>query len=432
MKIAIAGYGLEGESNYRYFSKDSGNTIVIADERGPTRELPIGVETIIGEGAFLKLDGFDIVMRTASLSPRKIKTDGKIWSSTNEFFRKCPCQIIGVTGTKGKGTISSLIASILRSDGRKVWLVGNIGVPPLQYLSDIQPTDIVVFELSSFQLWDLECSPHVAVITMIEPEHLDIHLSYDDYIEAKANIRRYQNDSDICIYHPRNKVSEHISNISKHGRTIRYAAEDGGGVFVKDGSFWSDDEIICDLDKLQLLGEHNIENACAAITVARYYDIASDVIANGLKDFKGLEHRLEFVRELDGVKYYNDSFSSSTPATIAAIKAFTAPEIVIMGGIDRGGDFTQIAGLVARLDNIKKIIVIGEIRDKLAGILREISPNTDIETTDIKDIKDIVMLAKGYSSPGDVILISPGCASFDMFKDFYDRGNKFKEAVNGL
>ncbi len=432
MKIAIAGYGIEGESSYKYFAADPNNYIIIADEKQPNRELPIDANLMVGEGVFSRLNGFDIVMRTASLAPNKIVTDGKIWSSTNEFFNKCPCPIIGVTGTKGKGTVSSLITSILRADGRKVWLVGNIGVTPLQFLGEIQPDDIVVYELSSFQLWDLECSPHIAVITVIEPEHLDVHYSYDDYIEAKANIRRYQSNSDICVCFSGNKVSRHISKISNRGQVLYYATEGEGGVFVRDGKFYIENEEICGLDKLQLIGEHNVENACAALTVAKKCNVSNDVIARGLGDFAGLEHRIEFVRELDGVKYYNDSFSSSTPATVAAIKSFTAPEIVILGGIDRGGDFTHIAGLIARLGNVKRVIVIGEIRHKLAEILADAHPNTAIETTDSKNMKEIVALARSYAVSGDIVLISPGCASFDMFKDFYDRGVQFKAAVNEL
>lgn len=432
MNIVIAGYGIEGQSNYNYFSNDKNNNIVIADEHNPKMELPAGVKFISGEGVFSKLSDFDLVLRTASLPPNKIKTNGEIWSSTNEFFHKCPCPIIGVTGTKGKGTISSLIAEIFKADNQTVWLVGNIGVPPLQFLDKIQPTDIVVFELSSFQLWDLKFSPHIAVVTMIEPEHLDVHYNYDDYIEAKANIRRYQDDSDICFYHPSNKISKHIANLTRLSRIIKYADANVDGVYVEDGYYCCNSKRICSLDKLKLIGNHNIENACAAISVAKSCGISNSSIANGLEKFKGLSHRLEFVREFDGVKYYNDSFSSSTPAVIAAIKSFKNPEIIIMGGIDRGGDFTDIAGLIARLDNIKKVILIGEIRHKLAKTLNSANPTADIEISDLKSMTGIVELAKSYSEKGDTILLSPGCASFDMFKDFSDRGNQFKDVVREL
>ncbi|HWT40521.1 MAG TPA: Mur ligase family protein, partial [Dongiaceae bacterium] len=205
MKIAIAGYGLEGEANYLYWSKDVANELTIVDESTvPSHPLPDGVSTILGEGAFQKLDGFDMVIRTAGLAPYKIATNGKIWSATNEFFAKCPASIIGVTGSKGKGTTSSLIASMLEKAGKKVWLVGNIGLPALDVLEKIQPDDIVVYELSSFQLWDLEKSPHIAVVLFIEQEHLDVHRSMEEYVEAKGQIAYHQTPQDTLIYNAEN------------------------------------------------------------------------------------------------------------------------------------------------------------------------------------------------------------------------------------
>jgi UDP-N-acetylmuramoylalanine--D-glutamate ligase len=432
MKIAIAGYGQEGESSYRYYSSDPSNNITIVDQKQPNRELPAGVTTIIDDKAFEILNGFDLVIRTAGLAIDKIKTDGKIWSSTNEFFVKCPAKIIGVTGTKGKGTTASLIAGIFEAAGKKVWLLGNIGVTPLDFLSQIKPDDIVVYELSSFQLWDLERSPHVAVALLVEPEHLDVHRDFDDYVNAKANIRRYQVSGDVCIFHPTNEYSRKIAESSNQSRAIRYGISDDGGVYTKDGAFYQNEHKICSTDNLQLIGLHNIENACAAITVSKCYGIADEVIVSGLKSFQGLPHRLEYVREINGVKYYNDSFSSSTPATVAAIRSFSQPEILIMGGIDRGGNFKEIADTISVYNNVKAIIVIGEIRDKLVRILSDINPSVQIEATDLESMSAIVDLAKSYSQSGDVVVLSPGCASFDMFKNFYDRGDKFRDAVNSL
>ena len=214
MKIAIAGYGLEGESNYRYFSADPSNDITIIDERQPIA-VPDGAKTIIGEDAFKNLKGFDLVVRTAGLAPRKIKTDGKVWSATNEFFQKCPASIIGVTGSKGKGTTASLIASILEAAGRKVWLVGNIGLPSLDILSQVSSDDLVVYELSSFQLWDLKRSPHTAVVLFIEQEHLDVHFDMQDYVNAKSNIARHQTNQDYLVYNGANQYSASIADTSE-------------------------------------------------------------------------------------------------------------------------------------------------------------------------------------------------------------------------
>lgn len=432
MKIAIAGYGLEGESNYRHFASYPENEITIVDENYPSRALPDGVATIIGDKAFEKLQDFDLVVRTAGLSPRKIKTNGKIWSATNEFFSKCPVPIIGVTGTKGKGTTSSLIASILQASGKKVWLVGNIGKAAIETLSSIDPEDIVIYEMSSFQLWDIEYSPHIAVVLPIEPDHLNVHIDFEDYVNAKSNIRRYQKDGDICVYHPTNPYSKKIAEATDQGRELRYAIRDDGCAYVDGDNFCMNGENICLLDSLRLIGGHNRENACAAITVAKLIGVSNETIEKGIKLFDGLPHRLELVRELDGVKYYNDSFSSAPGATIAAIKSFDQPEILILGGIDKGADFSGLAAEINTRNNIKKILVIGEIREKLANIIRSQNPNINIEITDLNKLQPIVLQARSYAESGDVVVLSPACASFDMFRDFYDRGDQFRSIVNSF
>lgn len=432
MKIAILGYGIEGEASYNYWSQDLNNEITIMDQKVPDRSIPIGVKTIFGENYLDNLNGYDLLIRTSGLDKNKIKTDGKIWSATNEVFAKCPAEIIGVTGTKGKGTTASIIASIFKSAGRKVWLTGNIGDVLLKDLSNILPTDIVVYELSSFQLWDIEKSPHVAVITMIEPEHLNVHKDFNDYVDAKANIRRFQKDNDICIYHPTNEYSHRVALASNNGKSIRYGITDDGGVYVKNEYFCQNEQKICSTESLQLVGQHNIENACAAISVAKFYGITDKDIENGLKEFKGLPYRIEFIREVNGVRYYNDSFSASTPATVSAIKSFLNPEILIIGGVDRGGDFRNIAETISNTVNVKAVVIIGEIRNKLAKIINDLNPKAKIVVTEFQTMPEVFKLANSFAKPGDTLILSPGCGSFDMFKDYYDRGNKFNDEVNKL
>lgn len=432
MKIAIAGYGLEGEASYQYWSQDTSNQIMIVDRRQPDRQLPEGVPTLFGEDAFSNLNGFDMVVRTPSLPPNGIKTDGKVWSATNEFFAKCPAPIIGVTGTKGKGTTASLIASIFEAARKRVWLVGNIGTPALGVLEEIEASDIVVFELSSFQLWDLERSPQTAVVLLIESDHLDVHEGMPDYVGAKKNIRLHQKAGDICIYHPTNVHSKEVAFSSDINFPVKYNTNEDGGAYAKDGMFYYGEEEICSTDSLQLIGEHNIENATAAIAVAKSHSISNESIKAGLEEFKGLPHRLEYVRTVAGVDYYNDSFSSATPATVAAIRAFDKPQILILGGVDRGVDMSNLQRALAENSNVKQLFLIGSVRHKMYDLFNNLRPGLDVEVLDEVDMKNIVDIARSRAEVGDVVLLSPGSASFDMFKDFYDRGDQFKHAVEDL
>ena len=414
MKIAIAGYGTEGRVSYDYWSA-LGNEVVIVDERDiDTDQLPVDASIITGSDAFSRLNGFDLVVRTAGLAPHKIQTDGKIWSATNEFFVKCQAPIIGVTGTKGKGTTCSLVTSILQAAGKTVHLVGNIGIPALEVLPHIKPDDIVVFELSSFQLWDIERSPHIAVVLLVEPEHLDVHRDYEDYVTAKANIARYQQPDDIIVFNNENKESVRISDISKAETRIPYPFP-----------------ITDVIDSLRLVGQHNVENASAAIAAVREYVTDKELIRQGLAACNGLPHRLEYVRDFEGVAYYNDSFSSAPSATVAAIRSFNQPEILIIGGVDRGADFSHLLRTIAERDNIKTVLLIGEIRNKLAQGLSDLGV-TSLVVVNEGAMASIVRRAHEFAHPGDVVILSPGCASFDMFKNFNDRGDQFKQEVNSL
>ena len=250
MKIVIAGYGGEGQSNLRYFQKKFPSaSFLVTDERESVDNLPDGVSFQAG---FAGLADAYLIIRSPSISPEKIKNSGQIWSATNEFFAECPAVIIGVTGTKGKGTTCSLAASILRAAGKTVHLVGNIGVPALDILPEIEENDIVVYELSSFQLWDLEKSPHVAVVLMIEPDHLNVHADFDDYLAAKSNIARFQTSDDYLIYNSKNEFSSSIASVSSSQK--------------KEYPFALSSDII---SAIRLPGKHNIDNACAAILAAR-------------------------------------------------------------------------------------------------------------------------------------------------------------------
>lgn len=423
MKIAIAGYGAEGAASYDYWNTPE-NQVVIVDERDI--EAPVTASVITGDGAFSRLKGFDMVIRTAGLAPHKITTDGTIWSATNEFFACCAekdVTIIGVTGTKGKGTTCSLIASILRAAGKTVHLVGNIGVPALERLPMIQPDDIVVYELSSFQLWDLERSSQVAVVLMIEADHLDVHTDMAEYVAAKAHIVEYQTTTNRTVYYADNQISTSIARGSV-GQLLPYPSE--RTAHVQDASFYYRDSQLCTIDQLQLKGVHNIDNACAAITAVWPWVQDADVIAEGLRSFDGLDHRLKFVREVHAVRYYDDSIATTPGSAIAAIRAFDVPKVVILGGSDKGADYTELIELCRATET--HVIAIGQTGYAIQALCREKGVSCQYGTS----MSAAVSLASAAATEGSVVVLSPASASFGMFKNYADRGDRFIEAVENI
>lgn len=413
MKIAIAGYGVEGKQNLVYFRQHHPNSkIIVADQQTITDDMPVGVEVRTGPTVFsTQLDDVDMVVRTAGLPPYQINTPGVIWSATNEFFAKCPATIIGVTGTKGKGTTCSFITAILRAAGKTVHLVGNIGTPALRVLPNIQPGDIVVYELSSFQLWDIQYSPQVAAVLMIEPDHLDKHTDFAEYIAAKARIVQYQQAQDTIIYNQYNRYSQEIANMSL-AQPIAYP-----------------DNVADDiLDAIVLPGKHNRDNACAAVAVARAVlpSISDDTIRQGLGDFTGLPHRLEFVTKKQNIAYYDDSISTTPGSAIAALRAFTQPKILILGGSSKGADYTTLAYEIDR-HTMRAVIVAGANANQVAAQLRVSCPVINLGSG--VSMSRIVAAAQSQARPGDVVILSPAAASFDQYTNYVQRGERFVAAV---
>lgn len=428
MRVAIAGYGVEGESNYRYWSADASNEVVIVDERSSLDNLPSpDAMTILGQGAFGRLEGFDLVVRTAGLSPKKISTQGKVWSATNEFFAKCPAHIIGVTGSKGKGTTASLIASILEEAGRKVWLIGNIGVPSLDVLAEVKAEDIVVYELSSFQLWDLEKSPQTAVLLHIEPEHLNVHEDMTDYVGAKANITRYQDGNSKLIYNDENSYAKDIASSSAAQKTP-YPSDQAAN--IRDGFFCYGEEKLFSVEALKLKGEHNQKNALAAISAVWGFVQDSEIIKKGIEKFSGLPHRLLFVKEVEGVEYYDDSIATTPSSAVAALRSFgERHKVIILGGSSKGSDFSVLAEELMQHDSFA--LLIGEVASEIANELNKAGYN-NYEILEDATMTKIVEKAKSYAVEQGVVLLSPAAASFGLFKDYADRGNQFINAVNEL
>jgi len=284
----------------------------------------------------------------------------------------------------------------------------------------------VVLELSNFQLYSLTYSPHIAVCLMIVPEHMDWHPNMTDYAESKANLFRHQKAEDIAIYFADNEYSTKIANYSP-GKKIPFYRQPGA--YVDDAKVMIDGSEIIDISEIKLLGEHNLQNICAAVTAVWQVAPDRDPIRSVLSTFSGLEHRLEFAGEVDGVKYIDDSFGTSPDTAIVAMKAFEQPKIMIFGGSDKGADFTQLAQAV-RNSNVRHAIVIGQITDKITGALSAVGYTS--LTTGLGSMAEIVNKARELAQPGDVVLLSTGAASFGMFKNYKDRGEQFKQAVQAL
>jgi UDP-N-acetylmuramoylalanine--D-glutamate ligase len=425
-KIAVVGKGVEGESSAKYL-KAKGVEVTVLDQKQ-------------GKDYLEGLDQYDLVVRSPGVkisTLEKFLSREKITSQIKMFFDLCPSEIIGVTGTKGKGTTASLIYEMLKKQGIDAYLGGNIGLPPFEFLDKLNPRSKAVLELSSFQLMDLKKSPHIAIMLMVTSEHLNYHNSLEEYVDAKRNILRGQNEKDFAILN-RDYPTTNESDIHTHGKVFHVSREQevvDEGCFVRDGKVWlrvEDQEIeIIDTQEILLPGKHNFENVCAATMAAYLTGVSKENIASVLKIFKGLEHRLELVATINRVKYYDDSFSTTPETAIAAIEAFKEPEILILGGSSKNSDFSELGRVISKAENIKAIIGIGK---EWSRIKNEIQ-NTKYKILFIEGAKDmatIVQAASKLAVPGDVVLLTPACASFDMFKNYKDRGEQFKKEVSRL
>lgn len=451
MKIGLVGWGVETKSAYKYFGSE--HEYLIVSEQ-PQSDFPVesdklklqfltiekkpGVTGNVENLSYLNgLENCDKIVYSVTAYRNLIKHFG----NNQEFWGKCTTtqhlffenvktkNLIGVTGTKGKGTTSTLIHKILEASGKKSYLVGNIGISMLDIVNEVQPEDYVVLEMSNFQLMNFPFSPHVAVCLMLVPEHLDWHANMAEYVEAKSNLFAHQTSEDIAIYFPENKYSVEVASHTR-GRKITYYQKPGALV-RNDGMIVIDEPEteILNKSEVKLLGEHNLQNICAAITA--FWQVSQDIdaIRKVVTEFTGLEHRIEFVRELKGVKYYDDSFGTTPETAIVAMQAFTQPKVVILGGSDKGIPFDSLADAVTKA-NVRHVIAIGNTAPRITSLLKD-RGFTEI-TEGLTTMPEIINTATEKAVAGDVVLLSAGCASFGLFKDYKDRGNQFKSAVNSL
>ena len=433
MKVAILGYGVEGEVSAKYFA-GQGHIIIICDAN-PDKVVPNGWLSQLGEHWLRGLDQYDLILRTPSLRPEMIVAanpdvdlTSKMSSGLRYLLAHTDATVIGITGTKGKGTTTTLIAKMIEASGRKALVGGNIGASFLGILDDAKPDDVVVLELSSFQLIDADRSPQIAVCLMVVPEHLNWHESFEEYTAAKGNIFAHQQPGDLAVYNPANDVSVELVKLSA-GRHVPYGKTPGA--VIAENAVMIGNEVICRVDEVGLTGPHNLENVCAAVTAVwelLNHDVAA--IRTIVTSFTGLEHRLELAGVIEGVKYYDDSFSTTPETAIAAMKSFPGAKVMILGGSDKNSDYSELATEVENR-NVIHILLIGDMASKIASELDEVGFSHYTVVT-WQGMDQLVQTASHLVEPGDVVLLSPACASFGLFTDYKDRGNQFKAAVGKL
>jgi UDP-N-acetylmuramoylalanine--D-glutamate ligase len=495
--IGILGMGVEGYSSALYLATKGAKVVVFdkqEDLQKPSELVEKGVTFVLGKDYLKQLSDVEIIIKSPGIRrnlPEIIEAEAKgvvVTSQTRLFMQWCPAEIIGVTGTKGKGTTSSLIYEMLRKQGFDAYLGGNIGKAPFEFLDSLTKESKVVLELSSFQLEDLTQSPHIAVMLMVTQEHLgadtvgtqNYHETLEEYIDAKRNLLKFQTYEDFAVIN-RDYPASNESDIHTLGKVYQVSRERGvmdEGCFVADHMLYiqqkstqpeEDDqeevhstdtfidreeensdalaEILADappqtntkftnidiMDTRDILlpGGHNLENVTAATMAAYLAGVSKEAIRAVLESFKGLEHRLELVAEVGGVKYYDDSFSTTPETAIAAIQAFTQPEVLILGGSSKNSDFSELGATIAKAENIRAIIGIGIEWERIKD---EIFKHTDkiFLVEGAKDMPTVVQAASKIAQKGDVVLLSPACASFGMFPNYKVRGEQFKEEVRKL
>ena len=398
-------------------------------------EMKLGAKFRFGKDYLDNLKG-DIIFKTPGIRGDidelcKARKRGTLVTSEMEmFFKLCPCKTIGVTGSDGKTTTTTLIAKILTEDGKVCHIGGNIGKPLLPEIDKISENDVVVVELSSFQLMSMKYSPDVAVITNIAPNHLDIHKSMEEYIEAKKNIFLNQNKSGVLVLNAKNDITASFAPEAR-GDVVFFGG-DGSGVYLKDDIIYYDNKPIINKHDIRLPGEHNVENYMAAIAaVGKRTNVES--IKTVAQNFTGVEHRIEFVREVDGVSFYNDSIASSPTRAKAGLYAFDRKVILIAGGYDKKIPFDEFGEVVR--DRVKRLYLFGATAPAIKeAVLKAYEPGKRPLPiiTQYTTLESIVKEAYMAAEAGDIVLLSPACASFDMFKNFEERGKEFKEVVKKL
>ena len=400
----------------------------------------LGCELHLGADYLKDLDA-DVIFRTPGLRPDVpeiaacVDRGAVLTSEMEVFFEVCPCPIIAVTGSDGKTTTTTIIAELLKAAGRRVWVGGNIGHPLLCEADGMLATDYAVLELSSFQLMTMKHSPHIAVVTNLAPNHLDVHRDMAEYVAAKENIFRHQSGEDVAVFNADNDITAEQSRRAP-GRARLFSRQDE----VADGVFLRGEDIVCrsgghervvmTTGDIKIPGVHNVENYMAAIAAVDGL-VPDEVIRDFAREFGGVEHRIELVRTYRGVRYYNDSIASSPSRTIAGLRSFREKVILIAGGYDKHIPFDVLGPEI--VEHVKLLVLCGATADKIRAAV-ENAPGYQPGKPEIRDVTPFtaaVEAARDRAQPGDVVTLSPACAAFDQFKNFAERGKFFKSIVNG-
>ena len=391
----------------------------------------MGCKLSVGEHYLDDLEA-DLVFRTPGMHPgipalEALRAKGaEVTSEMEVFFEVCPCTILAITGSDGKTTTTTLVSEILKAAGKKVWVGGNIGTPLLPRVREMQETDLCVVELSSFQLMDMKRSPHVAVVTNLAPNHLDVHKDMQEYVDAKKNIFNFQKDDDVLVINADNAITAaFVSNgitkaFSYQGKDAAVKLE--GDLITRHG------EPVLDKKDILLPGEHNVENYMAAIAAVEGL-VEDKVIRQVARTFGGVEHRIELVRVKDGVRYYNDSIASSPSRTMAGLRSFPEKVILIAGGYDKHIPYDVLGPEICA--HVKKLFLCGATAPQIRAAV-ENCVGEKPEMVDCGKFEHAVRAAAAAAESGDVVLMSPASASFDEFKNFMVRGNFFKKLIMEL
>ena len=448
-KVAVLGIGVSNTPLIRMLLR-AGVEVTACDKRrredfdDRVEELEsLGATVCLGEDYLEHLEGQDIIFRTPGMRPdlpqltAAVERGSVLTSEMEVFFQVCPCPIIGITGSDGKTTTTTIIAELLKAAGETVYLGGNIGKPLLPDVKMMEPSDFAVVELSSFQLMTMDLSPHIAVITNLAPNHLDVHKSMEEYIGTKKNIFLHQNRPDKVVFNADNAITASFA-AEAPGNVILFSRQSeptGDAVFFQDDAIWIKDgdgeRKILNRREILLPGDHNVENYMAAIAAVKDF-VPAGVIRSFAAKFSGVEHRIELVRTLNGVRYYNDSIASSPTRTMAGLKCFPEKVILIAGGYDKHIPFDDLGPAIT--EHVKRLILTGDTAQKIRKAV-EAAPDFTEDTPlieEYEDFRDAVLAAHRAAAAGDVVILSPACASFDKFRNFMERGNAFKRIVQEL